>query len=849
MIFDKNNIELYRIGYETNIEVNGVFILKVRKKVFAIILVLLLISIIVICIISKVRILGDIKHQENEITTHRVNHINFLINNEMENLSSITSDWSAWDDTLQFVRDNNSRYIQSNFNDATFNNLKINTLIILDRNNKIRYSDFYDTENKKTIETPKELLNYINDKKKILFSNNVHATVSGIIFINGRAMMLSARPITDSEYKAPSSGTVVVGKYLNYNLVSEIEKITDSKLSIEKINKYRVSDKLIIVNDGDLTFSNEDDIVIERKSKSQIVAYSIIKGIDGTPEFIMKVDDERAIYNQQIKSLSVLILLFISSTSIIWLLCIKLLKVFVIIPVESLSKEVSKINLSNNNITRVSIVGKDEISELGTEINNMLEKIEMNNKKVIESEKQLKLVLEGANAGFWDWDLENNIFNANEKFLGILGYETGDLPQTSEFWQKVIHEEEFEYWKSFFYNSLLEALDMNMIELRLMTKQGEYKWILNQCKVVKYNKYGQPKRMTGIVTDISEKKKYEEELKYLTYYDKLTGIFNRGYYEFILEKMNNKGKLPISIIMGDLNGLKITNDTFGHEEGDKLLKKTADILKKICDGNSVISRYGGDEFIILLEKVNAEEADKICLKIKDECQKKRIGSIYLNIALGYSTKVNKDQDINEVIKEAEEMMYRNKLLEDRSARNSIISSLIQTLSEKSNETEEHVNRMYNLCVRISDILNLSTNEVNELCLLAKLHDIGKIGIDDKILNKPGKLSEEEWVIMKTHTEIGYRIASSTPDLRHIAYKILTHHERYDGTGYPKGLKGDEIPLLSRILAIVDSFDVMTNDRPYKKAMTVEDAIVELKKCSGTQFDPELVGIFIEAIGR
>lgn len=105
-------------------------------------------------------------------------------------------------------------------------------------------------------------------------------------------------------------------------------------------------------------------------------------------------------------------------------------------------------------------------------------------------------------------------------------------------------------------------------------------------------------------------------------------------------------------------------------------------------------------------------------------------------------------------------------------------------------------------------------------LLAKLHDMGKIGIDNKILNKPGKLTEEEWNIMKTHSEIGYRIASSTPDLMHVAYKILTHHERYDGSGYPKGLKGEEIPLLSRILAIVDAFDVMTNERPYKKAMTV-----------------------------
>ena len=195
--------------------------------------------------------------------------------------------------------------------------------------------------------------------------------------------------------------------------------------------------------------------------------------------------------------------------------------------------------------------------------------------------------------------------------------------RTSEVWKKLIHEDDFEYCNDFFYNNLWKNLDFNIIEQRLLSKSGEYKWILNQCKVVEYNKDGKPKRMTGIVTDISDKKKYEEELNYLTYYDKLTGIFNRGYYEFILQKMDENGKLPISIIMGDLNGLKITNDTLGYEEGDKLLKETAEVLKKACGSNAIISRYGGDEFIIVLENINEQEADKICVKIRNQCKKKK----------------------------------------------------------------------------------------------------------------------------------------------------------------------------------------------------------------------------------
>lgn len=191
-------------------------------------------------------------------------------------------------------------------------------------------------------------------------------------------------------------------------------------------------------------------------------------------------------------------------------------------------------------------------------------------------------------------------------------------------------------------------------------------------------------------------------------------------------------------------------------------------------------------------------------------------------------------------------MHRNKLLEDESSRNSIISSLGKTLAEKSNETEEHAERIRYYCDKISMILNISTSQKDKLNLLAKLHDIGKIGIDDKILNKKGKLTAEEWEVMKTHSDIGYRIASSTPDLRHIAYHILTHHERYDGTGYPKGLKGEEIPVLSRVISIVDAFDVMTNERPYKEAMPIEESVEELKRCAGTQFDPGLVDVCIQA---
>jgi HD-GYP domain-containing protein (c-di-GMP phosphodiesterase class II) len=189
-------------------------------------------------------------------------------------------------------------------------------------------------------------------------------------------------------------------------------------------------------------------------------------------------------------------------------------------------------------------------------------------------------------------------------------------------------------------------------------------------------------------------------------------------------------------------------------------------------------------------------------------------------------------------------MYRNKLLESRSAKSSILRSLEQSLHEKHIETEEHTRRIANICVQIGRRMGLTQEELDEVVLLGLLHDIGKIGIPEAILLKPDKLTQDEWEIMKTHSEIGYRIALSTPELAHVAEKILSHHEHYDGSGYPRGLKNKEIPKLSRLLSIVDSYDVMTHTRLYKDAMNAESAVQEVQKCSGKQFDPEMVEQFL-----
>ena len=269
--------------------------------------------------------------------------------------------------------------------------------------------------------------------------------------------------------------------------------------------------------------------------------------------------------------------------------------------------------------------------------------------------------------------------------------------------------------------------------------------------------------------------------------------------------------------------------------------------------NDILARYGGDEFSIILPNMNGDKAYDLTKKIKKLCEEynKTVNneSFGISISLGYATKMNKDEDIDLIIRTAEDYMYKHKLLESTSSHSDIVSSIKATMFERSYETQQHADRLSKLSRDIGVHLNFTQAQLDDLELLATLHDIGKVGVDDRILNKPGKLEEKEWLEMKKHSEIGYRIAMASPELVPIAEYILYHHERWDGMGYPSGLNKENIPLPSRILAAVDAYDAMTQDRVYRKAMSKEAAVEELRKNAGTQFDPVIIDIFIHKVLR
>ena len=400
-------------------------------------------------------------------------------------------------------------------------------------------------------------------------------------------------------------------------------------------------------------------------------------------------------------------------------------------------------------------------------------------------------------------------------------------------------------------NYLLSGLDKNLNifsgekDLEIGNNGSQYYYNTKQTEI-KSNS-GKPLGKVIVLRDITEIRKAEENIKYLSFYDKLTGIYNRAFFDIELKRLNAERQMPLSLVIGDVNSLKIVNDTFGHIYGDKLLKKIADILKSCFRKEDIIARWGGDEFSILLPNTSYSTTMQIVNRVHKKCREYSTDTMLISISIGVATKEKACGNIEELLKEAEERMYRHKLIENQSARNSIITSLVKALEERDYETEEHTKRMKKFSLLFGQALNLPDSKLDELSLLSTLHDIGKIGIPDNIILKPGKLNKNEWKIMSKHSEIGYRIASSSPDLAHIAKSILHHHERWDGKGYPYGLVEHEIPITSRIISVVDAYDAMISNRPYRKALPKEIAIDELNKCSGSQFDPELIDTFMNQL--
>jgi len=358
---------------------------------------------------------------------------------------------------------------------------------------------------------------------------------------------------------------------------------------------------------------------------------------------------------------------------------------------------------------------------------------------------------------------------------------------------------------------------------------------------------GKVKSIQVTITDITNRKKAEKEIVYLRFYDSLTGLHNRAYFLEEIKRLDTERQLPLGFLIGDINGLKIINDTFGNDSGDKALIDVAKIIKRCCRSEDIIARWGEDEFTVLLPKTSNEYLKGIIKRIKAMCARNINKKSSFVFSMGSAVKENMTQDFKNIIRESEEEMYDNKKTEGKIISESSVLSIVKSLLETSLETKEHGKRIRMMVMNMGKVLKLSPGKLKELSILSDIHDLGKIALPDDISSKNGGLNQDDWDIIRKFPEIGSNIAKSSAKFSHLANYIYTHHERWDGTGYPRGLKGEEIPIISRIMAIADAYDVMRTGRSYKKVKDQSQAVEELRRCRGGQFDPGLVEKFIDYV--
>lgn len=522
--------------------------------------------------------------------------------------------------------------------------------------------------------------------------------------------------------------------------------------------------------------------------------------------------------------------------------------------------------LSNGDMTqRIHIDRRDEIGMLSDSFNNMADTIlslvnnlettvmertselTLTNELLRESKEKLSMILNSTAEGILGISPEGICVFCNQQFLGMTGYEE-DRHVIGYSVEEIIRFESFSN----------EAMNDEIDQLFLRFKTGESIHSDSQTliksdgstfdvEIYSYPQYNNDQINGSVVTflDVTERKETEKHIVYLNSHDFLTGLYNRRFFEESIRQLDTQENLPISIIFGDINGLKLTNDVFGHTLGDELIKRCGGILQKICSDQGLVARIGGDEFVILLPRTEDGRLAEIVKEIHDKIALEKVGAVQCSMAIGAETKTQSSEDLTRVMEDAENKMYHEKTTSKTRIDNEMILTIISSLHEKDPRQEDHSILVSRLCTMIAQEMGLNEADIRRVKELGYLHDIGKIVLSDEVLAKEHDTMQEEMEENNAHPVVGYRIFNLFDKTLDIGESVYAHHENWDGTGYPKHLKGKEIPLYSRIVAVADRYATLSKNIPLTKADP--DILAQMKLEAGSILDPEIVDVFIGGI--
>lgn len=840
--------------------------MSLRTKTIYMITLIILSMLVFIGIFSSTVTRQGFERLEHDQVNQLLAQGNEVINDDQNKLLETVKDWAFWDDTYAYMANHNIEYEKSNITPSTFANIRLNLMVLLDKSGKPILIRFYDLQQNRFIPVPASLFGHLKPSESITKPGEQVLNYNGILVLPEGLMMMAARPILNSEASGVARGTLILGRYLEVKSLKELStarKVTYELIPLPKFQKAEPNLARIL--------SEASNHTVQRSPNSSIIdGFRWLPDIYKQKAVVLSVHAPRTVTRQGAQTIQQFMWLLILCGLVILPITIQILDHSVLRRITNLSAQILNIGASHNLKARLRLSGHDEIATLGNSVNNMLASLQ-NYQENEEHYQQLLHLLHHEQQSLLNIieflpdatvviNQDHKVVSWNRAMEELTGVSQKQmLGQSSGQYAQLLYGEQrptlldlistpskdiAEYYPEHRANG--EAVYAETYIPSVYGGRGAYLW--KKAAPLRDDANNQIGAIESI-RDISDRKTMENQLRFLSLYDPLTRLHNRLYYQQELSHLAYADTRLFSVVVCDVDGLKIVNDSMGHIVGDRLLQGAAKVLRLSFEDLGVVCRIGGDEFAIILSGVDSAQISDRLVALEQEIIlfNQQNPDLNLSISSGFAVRTDNNVSIDEVIKEADRNMYRQKLHHSQSARNTVVRTLMKALGARDIITEAHASRLAKEMELVAGAMGYPSHRMPDLMLLGQFHDVGKVGIPDAILYKPAILTPEEYAEMQQHSEIGYRIAMSAPELAPIARLILTHHEHWDGNGYPLGLKGEDIPIECRILALVDAYDAMTNDRPYRKAMDKQLAMNEISRYAGTQFDPIIAKKYLEIL--
>lgn len=812
--------------------------MSIKSKILLMVIPLILASVILSNVAFWLFSRDYIQQQEDTQVDIATESVSNYIREKIDNYLGSVNDWAHWDDTSEFVEGHNPDYIELNLNQSTFENLDLSFLILVDQADQVYHSQYCSLNDNRFIDFPAKFSANMAD---VLSYASQDSDVSFLKKIGDDYYFIASSEITDSTSTSLPNGRLIIGRIIDDNTLRTIETISGAKIKgISTVDNNIVSE---------MTKQTTIPNATVQKSKSKIGIGLLLTNPTSAKDAVrFDLEIARDLYLSSMRRL-------LTFTHINTISCTALAVVLIIIlgnvltrPFTRLVSEVGKIDTDTGRFARVSESGGKEITSLGKSINHLLNRIESGQRELYDSKKKLEATLTSVGDGVFAVDTEQNIVFMNPVAQRLTGWRFDDVKHSSI---KGVFRIINEYTKETVPSPIAQVFEQGeIVELAnhtlLVTKDGNEIPIEDTAAPI-IDEAGAVTGCVLVFRDSSERKERQKRIEYLSYHDQLTELYNRRFFEEELRRLDVERNYPLTIVYADVNGLKVVNDAFGHESGDQLLILVAGAMKTACRADDIIARIGGDEFLILLPKTDASQAVRIIERINEGIGIVRFNGMSASVSFGVETKTKSSQSTSEVMNSAERNMYQVKIQDAGGYRSGVIHEVFDALMQKAPFEREHSERVGLACEMLAKALELSASDVSDLRIAGELHDIGKISLDAALLNKAASLNDTEWMLMRKHPETGYRLLGTCSEYYCVADIVLAHHERIDGTGYPRKLKGEEINLKSRVLAVAEAFDTMVHAQPYRAALSKSEAIAELQKNAGSQFDAAIVEVFIQKV--